>query len=472
MKLTLPPSARLLAAVVFALTPLRADIITMKDGKTKYEGKVIEETADSFKIEYHLTPKIKDTKTIFKTDVLAFKKQTPSEVAFEERGLGKILPTPDLMTAADYETIIQDKLRPFITGFSGTPEAAVVQSIIATLTEEKTKVSNGEIKMEGNFLDAAKAKRDAYNIDAYRLRSEMKVKATQPLDMRYVYALRLFEELRKKYPASLQYVDAIPEAAEIIKLYEAQLTAMIKAQPKLAADRATGIKQLIGGEATLTKNAIKKEEDAYNALVANQWKNKATAWLDIYPYDLKGLQDAQSTVLKEKTELAKIDVEKLHEENLGYMAVIGAIAAANIPAAEAALSRLPKPASGSQPPFVVALGKQIEDLRKTEALVKTHAVKESTVETTAPADPKTVADAVNPMAEAVKKIEEQKKKEKEADRKKKDEEAKQAALAAMNKPPEDEPNFLSQYWTYIAGVLAAVLGGAVYFMKKRKSEDD
>ena len=110
-----------------SLVPLlvRADFITLKSGE-KIEGRILSENADSLQVEYHLTAKIKDVKTVLKSAVAEIVRQTPSEIEFNERELQKILPTADLMTAREYESIIQDRLRTFVAKYPNTPESKEV----------------------------------------------------------------------------------------------------------------------------------------------------------------------------------------------------------------------------------------------------------------------------------------------------------------------------------------------------------
>ncbi|WP_075089426.1 hypothetical protein [Verrucomicrobium spinosum] len=136
------------AAGLLTLQLTHADIITMKSGE-RYQGPLITEDASTVTIEYNLTPKIKDKKVLNKADIKEHVRQSAAMIEMEERGLAKILPTPDLLSAADYEAIIQDRLRTFTAKHPGTPEATEVEKIIATLGEEKARVQKGEVKMEG-----------------------------------------------------------------------------------------------------------------------------------------------------------------------------------------------------------------------------------------------------------------------------------------------------------------------------------
>src|SRR4051812_7813713 len=106
------PHALLSITVLLAAATLSADIIVLKSGE-KIDGRILSETDTEIKYEYQITPKIKDTKTILKADVKEVTRFTPAQVEFETKNPAKIVPTRDLMSASEYESIIQDDLRTF-----------------------------------------------------------------------------------------------------------------------------------------------------------------------------------------------------------------------------------------------------------------------------------------------------------------------------------------------------------------------
>ncbi len=312
------------------LAPLlaRADFITLKSGE-KIEGKIISENADSMQVEYHITPKIMDTKTILKSTIADVVRQTPAEIEFKERELNKLLPTPDLMTAREYESIIQDKLRTFVAKNPDTPEAREVEKIIAQLADEKSKVLSGQLKVEGKWTDAATAKRDSYNIEAYRLRLQMNNKAAARSDLRFLDALRDFEKLRTNFGASPHYVSAVKDALEILNKFEAQLNVMITEAPLMIKKRQSGLKSLEGNNLSITLEAIAKEDASFKSAIEQQTKDKVK-WMEISRYDVKSLQDALATVKKERSELQSLDLAGLQLENDTLTSMIRYIADGNL----------------------------------------------------------------------------------------------------------------------------------------------
>ncbi|MEZ0389045.1 MAG: PTPDL family protein [Verrucomicrobium sp.] len=462
-------------AGALSLQLAHADIITLKSGE-RFQGPVLSEDASSLTIEYNLTPKIKDKKLINKADIKEHVRQSVAMIAMEERGLAKTLPTADLLSAAEYESIIQDKLRTFTAQFPGTPEAAEVEKIIATLGEEKSKVQNGEVKMEGRWVDSDTARRDAYNIEAYRARLAMKHAAEQNNDSRYINALRQFDTLRTQYGASLQYVAAITEVLEILEKYEKQLSGMISEQPILNKQRDDGLKLLSGSDLQLSKNAVDQEKANFKSLADSQLKNKVK-WRDVYKYDLKSLQEAMSAIIKERADLRLINLPALQAENETLMTVVHALADGKATEAQSILSKLPKDQIVSKT-TVVALDKQVKlavtEERKKQVAGKGGAVAAPVADDKGDDKPATTEES-NPMVEAMKKRQEEMEKKKAAADKKSKPAADKPKSDAPSAPPAPEvPETLMEkinpFIPYIGGGLLLVLVAAMLLGKKKNKE--
>ena len=210
--------------------------------------------------------------------------------------------------------------------------------MIDTLSEEKNKVLSGQVKMEGKWLDETTAKREKYNIEAYRLRLQMKKKMedlTEDQVMpKEIKALRAFDDLRMNYPASLQYLQAIPEALDILDKYEKRLSAIALNQPilKEGRDKAKAASEQ-------SREAIDQEERTFKATRSRRAKAKMK-WRDVSMFDITSIKDAQAAVTKEKLELKSINLPALQNEIENLNAAIRYIADGNAAEAEAAMGRL------------------------------------------------------------------------------------------------------------------------------------
>lgn len=301
---------------------LRADIVTLKDGK-KLEGTILEQKPEGVLMKYKVTAKIMDEKFIPMADIApgGILKEKPEEVEIKE--LRKLLPTADLLTAEKYEQIIQDRLRPFINRYPGTPQADEIKKMVDEFQEEKEKVVAGGIKMQGRWLTPQDARAEKYNIDAYTIVQAMNEKASAG---DYSGALREFEQLyspKKLHIASVHWPKAVEEALAILTSFDAKLSQMIKDQPVLQKQRDDNMKRLVEPDLSRAKAAIDREVQEANSRY--EVERKESKWVTTYKYDLKRLQDLQKAVFEEKTRLQKINVaqvtkitEAIHQATLHF----------------------------------------------------------------------------------------------------------------------------------------------------------
>ena len=472
------------AALVFGTQFLNADILILKNGEKK-EGNIIEERADAIRMKYKITPKIWDEKDFPRADIQQIIKQKPEEIEILE--LRKVLPTDDLLSADQYEQIIQDKLRPFVNRFPGTTQATEIQDMIAELQKEKDRVVAGELKLEGQWMKADMVKRDDYNIQAYRIRRAMQRKAAE-LD--YNGALREFDRLASAdagYPASIHYVKAIPEAIEVMNKYEAVLTRMITEQPILQKQRDDSLVKLVEPDLGRTKTAIAREVDAWKATYDAEKKAKVH-WMTLYKYDLKSLQAALKTLLTERGKLQAIPLEKLQAQNEALTKALRYLSDGNVIEAESAIKAAQAVALKESSSLINVISKRISTL-KNELKNKSKSSALGSGSTAVAGSSAAIQDdrVAQAMAEAEKAKEAKKaaageteKKEEATDKKAGDEKAgkddKPKAKSKLKVSDPDAPivspsaaeeGGISQYLLIGAGVLIVVLLAALLLQKKK-----
>jgi hypothetical protein len=323
-------------ALLCGTTFLKADILMLKNG-TKVEGNILEQNEQGVKMKYRLTPKIMDEKIFPMADIDKVIRQTPQEV--EVVDLRKVFPTADLMKADEYEQLIQDRLRPFVNKYPGTPEAKEIEDIITKLQEEKTMVSNGQIKLEGRWLTVKESKAEQFNVEAFRIIADMRAKAAK-LD--YIGAMREFDSLIMPPPAykgSIYYVQAIPEAISILDKLIASLDKMSAEQPQITQARKDGLAKLQEPELSKTKNAISDEMTKWRATLDAERRQKLR-WSVPYKYDISSIQAAQKEAIQEKTRLQTLDLDELKTQNEVFTACYRKIGEEDYLAGAAAYERV------------------------------------------------------------------------------------------------------------------------------------
>lgn len=325
-----------LLALLCGTTSLHADILMMKNG-TKIEGSILQETPEAVRIRYRMTPKIWDEKSVPMAEIEKVIKQTPQEVEVVE--LRKLAVTGDLVSTDQYEQTIQDRLRPFVNKYKGTPEAKEVEGIIAKLQEEKTKVSDGAAKIEGKWLSVQEAKAEKFNIEAYKILHEMRNYAAQS---KYSKALQEFDKLTKGAPvmrATRYYPTAVTEAMDILDKWSAILTKMAADQPVLKKQRDDGLKKLEGVEKERTQVAINAELASWRTEVADA-KAKRLRWIEPNKYDQVSIIAAQKEANTEKARLRALDLDTIKAQNEAYGAVLAKIGEGDYTGGAAAFARV------------------------------------------------------------------------------------------------------------------------------------
>ncbi len=339
-----------LLALACGTSLLHADYLVLKNGN-KVEGNILNESPDSVRMKYRLTPKIWDEKDFPRAEIDQIVRQRPEEVEIIE--LRKLLPTADLLTPDRYEQIIQDRLRPFVNQYKDTPEAKEAEQIIATLQEEKKKVSNGEVKLEGKWLNATEAKGAEYNIEAFRLLSQMRGHMAQN---QWLEALRVFENFSKKKPGyvgSTYYPVAVGEALVCMEKWEAVLSKMAQEQPALSKAREEGLSKLADTDKARTKAAIEEEKTKWQAQ-AEADRRAQIRWTAPYKYDLPSILNMQKAIVTERSKLQAINLDDLRQRSEAVSLVYRKIGEEDYSGGAAAFERLSALANASDYRDVVA----------------------------------------------------------------------------------------------------------------------
>ncbi|TDU80963.1 hypothetical protein EI77_00265 [Prosthecobacter fusiformis] len=325
-----------LLAFLCGTSILQADILILKNG-TKHEGNILSESPTAIRMRYRLTPKIWDEKDFTREEIQEVIKQSPQEVELIE--LKKLLPTEDLMPADRYEQLIQDRVRPFINKYPGTPEAKEAEGIEQTLQEEKKKVSNGEAKLAGRWMSAAETKGEEYNIGGYKLLGEMKAEMAKN---NWIEALRIFDKFSKNrppYTASSHYPEAVAQALVCLEKQEIILTKMAQEQPALSKLREENLKKLTDEDRARTKAAIDDEKNKWRAQSDSQKRN-GIRWAEPYKYDLTSINSLQKSVVAERSKLELINLDEMKIRNEAFVAVYRKIGEADYAGGAAAYERI------------------------------------------------------------------------------------------------------------------------------------
>ena len=287
---------------IFLASPhVYADTIKLKDGTT-LEGKILEESPTTIKIEYNVTKGIKDTKSINRSEITEIDKESADEIAFN--ALKSLLPTDDLLSVDDYNKIIGDKPAKFFALYPSSKLKDSVQKIVDELEKEKTVAESGGIKLNGKWITGDEAAKDPYNHQAHILAVKI-IKATKGNN--YSLALDHFDELQMNYANSLAYSETIPLIKEALPKYDVTLNREEKSYEARIKERKDQYKSMEDEDKKRTEAAFQAGLKKFQ-LRRKEAKELKKIWLPVNKWDLGSILDARRTIVKEIDKLESLNL--------------------------------------------------------------------------------------------------------------------------------------------------------------------
>lgn len=300
-----PISHLLLAGALFIVSHhgASADTLKLKDG-TVLEGIASEITAESFKFQWRPSKSIKEERVFMKSEILELKVQPADEVA--ALPLLKLGETADLMSAAQYSDIIDKRLTPFLKTHERSKYADQVKKILVQHEEERTKVTGGWQKIEGQWITPEEGRWNRYIIEAKIIKLGM----DQDLEKKqYREAADKLDLLKKDHTATLSFVNGLDSYVKLLDAYEQELTSMATEQPALVKRRDEQKKTLTKTEgeelmAEYRKNALKLKTEMTKDIAAKK------AILIPDKYDPASIKQATDAITKERIAFQRLINEK------------------------------------------------------------------------------------------------------------------------------------------------------------------
>ena len=304
-----------LVAVVGATVPTFADTVTLKSGE-KIEGKIVAQGSDMVKIEVQISGSIKETKTFGMADVANIEKTAPDKVAFA--AIKANIPTPDLMSSADYDDMIRAGARRFLTTFPESEHVAEVTKIIEQLEDEKERVQLGAIKLDGEWVSREDRQLYRFAVEA-RIRHRRMQQKMANKDI--LGALREFETIEERYqdtPAhSASLADALTLLPGWIQNLQRQL-GNVEFLNKRDEEAAANLKP----DELAQINQAKAAEKARYAQTLQAEKDQGILWTSVNFRSSDSLQSSIALARAQYERLSDIDAaalklqsETLHEAN-------------------------------------------------------------------------------------------------------------------------------------------------------------
>ena len=289
------PALGALCLLAVAL-PCAADTFLLKDGTT-LNGAIISQAGDSYTLDVQVTKSIKDERKIAKSEVVKITREQPGEAAFEP--IAKMLPTPDLLTAAEYAAKILI-VEQFLKEHSRSKRLSDAKAILATLKSEHDAVVAGGIKFNAKILSAAEYQANAYDFDARVQETKIRslVNASQ-----FLQALRGFAEFERDYRNTISCAALNSLIRQVIQAQVSEAKQSLQTLDARTKERVSGIQRMALADRKNTEAAI-KEEDAQIEARYKAEKDAKQNWVTTSPFHKASLSD---TVKFGEEELARIN---------------------------------------------------------------------------------------------------------------------------------------------------------------------
>jgi len=284
---------------------LAQDKVHLKSGET-VEGKIIEETDDSLKIEVRIGS-IKETKTLSKADVERVERPDPDDIAFQE--IEKLVPTPSLLEASDYRNRIR-LVEGFLQDHPLSEHKDAANEILDTLEEELEKVKGGALKLGGEWISGEEQRAHKENVQADILLAKIKRAGRSGA---YLQALRALEKLEEDYPKTRAYVESLQVREGILKAYGRMLRSRIQERKaynrtleqrkdRLSPQQLAQIERAAAEQKARFERLNEREEDA------------GVTWLSVNMDSIESLEEAVETVVDKLSSMERIKKDELRQQ--------------------------------------------------------------------------------------------------------------------------------------------------------------
>jgi len=278
--------------------------VTLKSGEV-LQGKVLRESPDEVVLEYRFSSTIMDERAIARSEIAKVERETPDVKAYQALAVRQTPPTA-LDESAYQETL--DKLQSFLKDYAYSPHTREVRAKMAEAEAEKKRLANGELKVEGRWINASQLKEESYQVDARRAVEAMKDQVARG---NLVAALNQFAEIEKNWPLSAAWPDAVESARVILKKLDQVLTHQLRNFPIQEEQRRIAFERVPVEQRAQIEAAQKKELDAATAAVeASKASSKYAQYSTLVQSSMTGLQ---STVRSDLQRLGEIDLKPLKQ---------------------------------------------------------------------------------------------------------------------------------------------------------------
>lgn len=140
-----------------------ADSITLKSGE-QLKGDVINDGPDGILIDYYVTPTIRDQRLVVRDDIAKISVIPPDDKAYGE--LGSLASPATLLDTSFHDSLIEKKIPDFLSCYPYSKHLSELRARLASLAAERSRIREGDRKVEGTWYTHAELEADPYQTTA------------------------------------------------------------------------------------------------------------------------------------------------------------------------------------------------------------------------------------------------------------------------------------------------------------------
>jgi hypothetical protein len=293
-----PLHASALLGLLFSCATAVADTFVLKDG-TELEGVILREEGENYVLEVQVTKSIKDERVVPKADVTKIVRVMADATAFEK--IADVYPVPDLLTLGDYDRRIA-AVNGFLKEHPGSSNVAKAKELLQSLTDERTAIAAGGLKLGGLVISAADFRANAVELDARVLAAKIRDHASRS---EWLAALRAFSALDLEYRTTQPYQEVLPLVKQVMRTHQTEIEQNLATLDERIKKREAGLSQMSGDDRSVTEAALKEEAAAIESRYQEEKKNRL-AWVTPSPYHKASLEDSRRLAESELKRVAAL----------------------------------------------------------------------------------------------------------------------------------------------------------------------
>jgi hypothetical protein len=347
-----------LLAFLLLATVARADTITLKDGR-ELKGDVIEDGPDGVLIDYFVTATIKDQKLVSKEDISKLSVIPADEKAFAD--LGSLTSPSTVLDTSFYDVLIEKKIPEFFAKYPYSRRLAELRKNQETLVEERSRVRQGDRKIDGSWITSSEIESDPYQITARIQFATMKDKA-QENDP--VAVLQGYEMIEKSYPGARVMPQALDTALLQMDVLQDKLNQALTNYDILDKKRQKAIAYAPADQAKEIKDAMDKDAAIAKAAAAAAQLD-GTKFFPVFPNSKEALDALKAVIDSERTRLLTLQKTPMRDGLAATDAASKLAAAGKTQQAQEQLTQAQKlwPANRD----IIKLTTQLDQMAKADA---------------------------------------------------------------------------------------------------------